>query len=193
MFRGNSSSLLEATLPILNREFDEEYARLLNIFKDLITSETENSDFFSSPVEYLKSHNALTFEKVKLDNGEEIPTIQDNILAKTIRNARKLYSEGKLRINEMSSSICYQTKTTSWITKRDSYTESTRDSLVKENTKTTEFSSCQSSESIMCHKEGRNCLEIDGSLIGPLADPELFKTLKNMREIIEQGEKFTNR
>lgn len=176
------NKLLVATLPILERHYEEEYVRVKQIFKDVIIAEEENKEFFKSPKEYLKKHNALSFEKIPSPTGEEIPTIQDKVLIDTIRKAREMYKSGKINFGDVKTYICSKEETTGILTNEDtgSRLEWTARLLNlrgtdKEKNVSTFISNKKDS---ICYKDGRNMLEIDNQFIGHLANPDIFISLR---------------
>ena len=107
--KGTSGSpLLDAVVPVLAKEMTAEYDHLVGILRKLITSKTENAQFFRAPVTYLKAQKALTFDTVELPNGQTVPTVQDKPLAEAIRKARDLYADGKLSVDNIEVSLLYR-------------------------------------------------------------------------------------
>jgi len=150
---------LKTSLPLLETERKETYSRLTSIFKEIISAETENEAFFKSPLNYLESRQALP--SLEIAKGEKLPLIQDEALVQTIRKARDLYKAGKLElknINANSDKVAVEDRH-SWISGSSISEGSHRGALHNWNT------------------WGVSALEIEGRLIGPLADPMVFEKL----------------
>lgn len=86
-----AAKILEKSLPILSKAFEEEYMKLTKIFQEIITSLEEPKNFLKSPIKYLKERGLLSFNSIDLPNGETIPLYDDEQMRKTIREAREEY------------------------------------------------------------------------------------------------------
>lgn len=107
-----SKSFLDSSLPILEKEYNKRYNKMNEIFKKVITSETEDKEFFKSPVNYLKKKGALIMESIRLPSGEVIPFIEDKVLVDTIRKAREMYKAGIIDISKIQTGIGYYDRET---------------------------------------------------------------------------------
>ena len=102
---------LKTSLPLLETELKEKYARLTSIFKEIIAAETENEAFFKSPLSYSDSQQALP--SLATAKGHKLPLIQEEALVQTIRKARELYKAGKLELDNITAHSEY-TSEKSW-------------------------------------------------------------------------------
>ena len=90
-----TEQLLKKLLPILKRGAEEEYFETVKIFSDLITQKEENKTFFKSPTKYLKRKGLLSIDKMKMPDGSVVGFYDDKAIAKTLKEYRKRYQEGK--------------------------------------------------------------------------------------------------
>jgi hypothetical protein len=169
MSKENKDEYLGYKLPLLEKDFEETYPRLKEIFKELITSETENKDFFDSPVKYLKENGALRLDTLFLPDGQEVPLVQDEALVQTVRKARDLYRDGKLECATIKAGFVY--KRTSEVM------------YVYKDEEIRLFAKAYRNRGAAIFKDGMNTIEIDGQFIGPLADPS---TLELMQQRLEE-------
>ena len=155
---------LKTSLPVLETELKETYSRLTSIFKEIIAAETENEAFFKSPLSYLDSQQALP--SLATAKGQKLPLIQEEALVQTIRKARELYKAGKLELDNITAHSEY--------TSEKSWTFSASNKSWNPDT----YTVTRENKGAGLSFKGVNALEIDGRLIGPLADPSVFEKLR---------------
>jgi len=85
------TKVLQKMLPIFKKGYEEERRRLTAIFEQLITSADEPTDFFVSPISYLKKMDLLSLDVIDLPNGEKVPLYDDEQMRKAVTTARKQY------------------------------------------------------------------------------------------------------
>jgi hypothetical protein len=152
---------LKTSLPLLETELKEKYSRLTSIFKELISAKTENEAFFKSPLKYLESMQAVP--SLEIAKGQKLPLLRDEALVQTIRKARDLYKAGKLELIN--------------ITTDTEFTSEKRNKFMDERITPNRIMSESEHKSTFQSFKIANVLEIDGRLIGPLADPMVFEKL----------------
>lgn len=170
----NEMPILDATVPVLERQLSEQYEALTSKLHQLITNEKEDEEFFSAPVDYLTKRDLVPFTSIKATNGMEVPVIDDTVFADTIRRARELYFNREVPGIEIMSCICSKSKETAVQSKTSSFTRITN----RKETNTNKFAS--KSTETYCVKRGKNMLEIDGRFVGPLIDPSVFSDIEFM-------------
>jgi len=120
--------------------------------------------FFKSPLKYLESQQALP--SLETAKGHKLPLIQEEALVQTIRKARDLYKGGKLELRSITASEENTTKQ-EWVSM--SHDKSWNPDSYAMQKKT---------EGANIRFAGVSSLEIDGRLIGPLADPKVLEKLR---------------
>jgi hypothetical protein len=94
-------SLIEKSLPILDKELEKEYFETVSVLKEMITMDEENKDFFESPSNYLKKKGLLTLDSIDLPNGEKIDFYDDEEIRNIIKLSReKYFNNGEIAIPE---------------------------------------------------------------------------------------------
>jgi len=85
--------LLEKCLPILNDAMKAEHAKIVETFHDVITSDNENSEFFKSPLNYMKSRGIITIDSFEFSDGETVEFYDDESIRNALKTSREMHKK----------------------------------------------------------------------------------------------------